>query len=556
MPLAACKSTSPPVPLSKGAFVFALAVCGSILGLGVLSRFSAGAVLDDAFMFVRYADRVLSEGRMAWNPGGEATYGPTSCLYLGVVVGVRIFAPGNAAFTAGLSSLIAGVCFLVLLAGLFRRYTDAPRGGERLLILAAFFSIAASAYDTASHFVSGMDTTFALAFLTAYLWIGKWHECTRSRAGVLWMGLWGGLAFFARPDLLIYSFLIPASMVVFGSDSRMVRHGVWILGITAVVASGQVWLASACFNSPLPLSFYAKGMGLYSDFLVEQYRLVPLVEGLSYLASYWYLFLIIGADLAFNFDAWRYRVSAVDRGLLVATCLFLLYYLLFVLQIMPSPQRFYYPTLPALLFLAAQGAVRLVERMPGAIRREISGTSKSVRILAAFLLLGCLFPGALSVCRAVGSQVYRGNLLNFDIFDNYEKRLSAYWFGLDAFSRLPDDLVIATTEVGRPAAMNPEKRIVDLTGLNETGFAHAGFSADRLFQTCRPDLIYMPHPHYRGMIEQIANHPHFVEHYAHFPASTLGAVMGVALRRDSEYFSLMHDIVNRGITDGRADQHF
>ncbi len=555
MQLAHCKWTSPLVPLPRGAFVFALAVCWSILGLGVLSQFSAGSVLDDAFMFVRYADRVLSEGRVAWNPGGEATYGPTSCLYLGVVLGVRIFAPDNAAFTAGLSSLTAGICFLCLLVGLFRRYTDAPPAGERLLILAAFFSIAASAHDTASHFVSGMDTTFALVFLTAYIRIGKWHECTRSRAGALWMGLWGGLAFFARPDLLIYSFLVPASMVVFGSDSRMVRHGVWILGLTAAAIGGQVWFASAYFNSPLPLSFYAKGLWLYSDFLVEQYRLVPLVEGLSYLASYWYLFLIVGADLAFNFGAWRCRVSAVDKGLLVATCLFLLYYLLFVLQIMPSPQRFYYPTLPALLFLAAQGAVRLVERIPDAIRREVSGSSKSVRIFAAFLLLGCLFPSALSVSRAVGSQIYKGNLLNFDIFDSYKKRLSTYWFGLDAFSRLPDDLVIVTTEVGRPAAMNPEKRIVDLTGLNEARFAHAGFSADRLFQTYRPDLIYMPHPHYKGMIEQIANHPHFVEHYEHFSASALGAVMGVALWRDSEYFSRMHDIVKGRITDGCADQN-
>ena len=414
MQLAHCKWTSPLVPLPRGAFVFALAVCWSILGLGVLSQFSAGSVLDDAFMFVRYADRVLSEGRVAWNPGGEATYGPTSCLYLGVVLGVRIFAPDNAAFTAGLSSLTAGICFLCLLVGLFRRYTDAPPAGERLLILAAFFSIAASAHDTASHFVSGMDTTFALVFLTAYIRIGKWHECTRSRAGALWMGLWGGLAFFARPDLLIYSFLVPASMVVFGSDSRMVRHGVWIPGAYGRGdRRGRSGLLRPISTPRFPCRFYAKGLWLYSDFLVEQYRVVPLVEGLSYLASYWYLFLIVGADLAFNFGAWRCRVSAVDKGLLVATCLFLLYYLLFVLQIMPSPQRFYYPTLPALLFLAAQGAVRLVERIPDAIRREVSGSSKSVRIFAAFLLLGCLFPSALSVSRAVGLTDLQGKSVEF-----------------------------------------------------------------------------------------------------------------------------------------------
>ena len=535
---------APRFSLQKGAFVFALVICGSILGLGVLARFSAGSVVDDAYMFVRYADRVLSEGRLAWNPGGEATYGPTSCLYLAVVTGLRIFASENAAVTAALSSLTAGLCFLGLFFGLIWRYADAPRVGKRLLILAALFTIAASAHDVASHFVSGMDTTFALAFLAAYIWIGKSNERAWSWAGSLWMGLWGGLAFFARPDLLIYSFLVPASMVVFGSDSRMVRHGLWVLGLTAVVVVGQVWFASAFFNSPLPLSFYAKGLTLYSSYFVKQYRLVPIVEGLSYLASYWYLFLIIGSDLAFNFRAWRSRVSAVDKGLLAATCLFLVYYLLFVLQIMPSPQRFYYPTLPALLFLAAQGAVRLVDRIPQTIRRETSAAAAPVHVFLAFLMLGCLLPSALTVSRGVGSRVYRGNLLNFDIYDNYRERLSTYWFGLDAFSRLPDDLVIATTEVGCPAAMNPEKQIVDLTGLNETEFAHAGFSADRLFETYQADLIYMPNPHYRRMIEQIANHPNFVENYAYFPASTLGAAMGIALRRDSGYYSLMHDIVN------------
>ena len=529
---------------SNGLFVFLLVVCGSILGLGVLARFSAGSVVDDAYMFVRYADRVLSEGRLAWNPGGEATYGPTSCLYLAIVACVRTFATENAAFTAALSSLTAGLCFLGLLFGLIWRYADVPRVGKRLLTLAAFFTIAASAHDVASHFVSGMDTTFALAFLTAYIWIGKSNECTWSWAGTLWMGLWGGLAFFARPDLLIYSFIVPASMVVFGSDSRRMRHGLWILGLTAAVAGGQVWFASTCFNSPLPLSFYAKGLTLYSSHFVEQYRLVPIVEGLSYLASYWYLFLIIGSDLAFNFRAWRSRVSAVEKGLLVATFLFLMYYLFFVLQIMPSPQRFYYPTLPALLFLATKGAVRLVERVPETVRREISAAAFPVHMFLAFVMLGCLLPSALTVSRGVGSRVYRENLLNFDIYANYRERLSAYWFRLDAFSRLPDDLVIATTEVGCPAAMNPEKQIVDLTGLNERAFAQEGFSADRLFETYRPDLIYMPNPHYRGMIEQIANHPHFVENYAHFPASALGAAMGIALRRESGYFPLMHDIIS------------
>ncbi|MDP6777923.1 MAG: hypothetical protein QGI83_14290, partial [Candidatus Latescibacteria bacterium] len=66
-------------------FGLVLAASLTVLGFGILARLSAGFVLDDAFMFVRYADRLLADGRLAWNPGGESTYGPTSLLYLAVV---------------------------------------------------------------------------------------------------------------------------------------------------------------------------------------------------------------------------------------------------------------------------------------------------------------------------------------------------------------------------------------------------------------------------------------------------------------------------------------
>ena len=108
---------------------------------------------------------------------------------------------------------------------------------------------------------------------------------------------------------------------------------------------------------------------------------------------------------------------------------------------------------------------------------------------------------------------------------------------------------MATTEVGIPAAMNPQKIIVDLSGLNETNFVRNGFSADYLFQNYQPDLIYMPHPHYQRTIEQISGHPHFVQSYEYFPASVLGVEMGVALKRDSRYHSEMRAIVKGGLND-------
>ncbi len=308
---------------------FVLAACCGVIGLGILSQFSAQFVLDDAYMFVRYADNLLSEGRLSWNPGGEATYGLTSCLYLGVVLAVRFLVSGNPALAAGLSSLVSGLVFVLLLAVLLRRYTDTRPAGGSLLALMGLFSLAVSIPYLASHFVSGMDTAFAFVFLTLYIILCRRYERHSSLARVLGLEIWGGLAFFARPDLMLFTFFVPVSMVLFGADRKAKRDGLWILGLTVGVTGVQVGFASYYFGSALPLPFYAKGMRLYGDYLIEQYRLVPFTEWLYYLASYWYLALIVGADLVLNFRRWRSGVSAVEKGLLIATCLFIFYYLFF-----------------------------------------------------------------------------------------------------------------------------------------------------------------------------------------------------------------------------------
>ncbi|WP_437649350.1 hypothetical protein [Sorangium sp. So ce362] len=89
-----------------------------------------------------------------------------------------------------------------------------------------------------------------------------------------------------------------------------------------------------------------------------------------------------------------------------------------------------------------------------------------------------------------------------------------YWFAIDRVSTLPDDLVMATTEVGMLGAMNLEKTIVDLAGLNDRRFALEPFSADRLFEAYKPDLIYMPHPHYVKMIDDLGAHPEMSRYVA------------------------------------------
>ena len=122
-----------------------ITVCLGVIALGILSKFSVLHVWDDAYIFVRYADNVLTYAGASWDPGGEVTYGLTSPLFLSIVLPIRILTPNNPAFTALLSSLLSGILFLGLLIALIGRYTYGGPTGRGVLALSLLFSLATSA---------------------------------------------------------------------------------------------------------------------------------------------------------------------------------------------------------------------------------------------------------------------------------------------------------------------------------------------------------------------------------------------------------------------------
>lgn len=518
--------------------------CCAVIALTVLYHFTDFYAWDDAYMFVRYADNFLSTGVLAWNPGGEATYGLTSPLYLLVVLPIRLLAPGNAAFVAVTGSLVCGVAFLILLVILVGRHTDASPLGRGFLVLLVLFVLAGAVFHTSQHFASGMDTMFAMAYLTAYILIAKDQEQRGTVGKALILGIWGGLAYFIRPDLMLYSAIVPLSMLVFAADGRARRHALIAGGVSAIVLAAEMGLAHAYFGTALPLPFYAKGTGLYGADLRSSYRLISVAQLVQYVSYFWLFFVLIAVDLILR-PGRRGKRSPVERGLLVATALFIVYYLGFVVQIMYMGARFYYPTLPAVAFLAAQSAARMVGRALPASDEQVRRVPRPLCWMALLVVLAALTPQAKLALDAVRAK--RGAIGRFSVLDDYRTNPEwrAYWFALDEFTALPDDLVMATTEIGRPGVMAPGKTIIDLSGLNEAAFARKGFSAELLIEDYRPDLIYMPHPGYRAMIAAIRGHPTFKTQYEHFPAEQLGTTMGIALRRDSKHYAAMRQIVTK-----------
>ncbi len=519
------------------------AVCIGFIALSVYYKFDVHSVWDDAYMFVRYASNLITDGVIAWKPNGEPTYGLTSLLFLGLVSSVRLLTD-NPVLVALIASTLGGVAFVALLLWLVGRHLQVSPFIHGLCFGLVAYSLVIGSDSLGGHFTSGMDTTFALAYLTGFLLLAVLQDRSPSLYKAILLGAMGALGFAVRPDLMLYSFAVPTATVLFSGKRTARLLALLTLAVIVVGLGLQLFLAKLYFGSPLPLPFYAKGMKLYGDYIHEVYKNYPIKALAAFLVNFRYLFIVLAVDLVLDPRGWWRRKSALDKGLLGATVAFMGYHFFFTLQIMGYNQRFYYPVLPVLVWLAINSLARLLGMISEEGRRCFARLPTTLWILTALCLLASTIP----TIRKIHNFGFEGQpVRNFEALQGYKKYDNTRWFRLDAFSALPDDLVMATTEVGKPVALNPGKAIIDLAGLNETLIARGGFDPKRFFERYRPDLIYMFHPHYREMIRRLESDAFFKQRYHYFPAEHIGCAMGLALLRESPYYKIMHRIVKEGL---------
>ena len=539
---------------------------GAILLLLLIQRLAAQMSvrysLDDAYMFVRYADNLIKEGCLCWNRAGPPTYGLTSVAYLLIVAPVRLLMPGSPCEAVVVSSAIGGLMLLGALGVLLWKHTAAPPQARGLVALFVLGTLCLRSYPLALHMSTGMDTTFAAAMLTLLFLAHKQLEQRRSRGLLAGVGLATGLMFLVRPDLLIFSWGVPAVAAAMARDRQQRRDMLLVLAVGAAVLGLELLGAYLYFGLPLPLPFYAKSLGSYTGQIVDMYRDTGRVYLVRFLRWYWHLFLVIGAGLV---PLLRRRglhaLSPVELGVLASTGVFIVYYLFFVMQIMPYGARFYFPCMPGLLFLAARSLALLFER-EGVPSRWLWRTHSALAGLVAGRRRRIV---ALMVAVVAASAGYAGRRIAQVAKSTIEHRAAgAYemsaryvnwtmgWYRLDELARLPDDLVMATTEVGAPAAFSPNRTIIDMAGLNDNEIVRRGFSPEVLFSLYNPDVIYMPHPHYSDMVNAILNDRRFKERYELFPDTRLKTLMGLAIRRDSRHYAAMRAIALKGPVEPRA----
>lgn len=506
----------------------------TILAAAVVSRLASRTppVWDDAYMFVRYAGNLLAEGRMVWNPGGEPTWGATSLAFVVVVAASKVLGIADPLRALVASSLACGTALLVLLARLAR---TAGRG-TIVFVLAA---LAVQARPLAAHLVSGMDTIFGAAWLAGYLVLAYRMRGQETSARATALGCVGGLALFARPELLLFSIGVPLGMALFGSDPGGRRSARLAAAVTAAVILAGVLAAWGVFGLPLPLPFYVKTLGVYGEAMRAAYEGTALRQAATFAA---YNTPSVIAAIA-GAVAWRRGKErpdlGIEVGLVAALVAFGLFETFAVTPIMFYEQRFFYPALPAVLALGCRGLV---------LARAESRT-----LLAACALLLVVPSAGLAREAMTGAPVdprrwsLRASRLAF----------ADDWFALDRLTELPDDLVIATTEVGHPGALLPGKTIVDLAGLNDAGLVRSGMRPAAVFLRRPPDWIYLPHGDYREFREAIEADPYFVAHYDVFRVGSLGSArvetggsvvrkpywLDVAIRRDGPHAATLRALL-------------
>jgi len=219
-------------------YILAIVAFLALLGISIGGLWDANVVWDDSYMFVRYADHFLAGQGISWNPGEGPVYGLTSLGYFLVIVLFRALLPGQAALTAMLASLSGALVFIILMFILLGRAI--PAGGKAKQAIRFFIigSLGLSIDPWRVHCLDGMDTTFALAWLTLYFLIAKWRQQAPRPAGAVIMGIVGGLSYWARPDLCLYAGLIPLVMLVLERDRRARKLSVLTLVITGALTGG------------------------------------------------------------------------------------------------------------------------------------------------------------------------------------------------------------------------------------------------------------------------------------------------------------------------------
>jgi len=291
--------------------------------------------MDDAFIFLRYAQNIATGQGYAFNPR-QPIEGTTSLLWTLSAAAGTVLGWGGPLLLK-IMGMLAGVAAVLGVA--LCRPVDS-----------SFFTRIFAACVLATYVpfallgVSGMETTFAAALLL----FAMHHLAARDRADRFTGAVLLSLAFLTRPDLALFFTALPLALLA-RKDDRAV-HRWWLLAVpVATVALATLWRWTSFHDlAPNPARMKAATLD------AAQWR-----AGFS-LAGSWLLDQAIIAPAALAAVALARKGTA---SLWLPLTLFAAYVCALGKPEMGLFYRFHLPAAPLLLALAAGGLTRLEQAL-------------------------------------------------------------------------------------------------------------------------------------------------------------------------------------------------
>lgn len=483
---------------------------------------------DDAFMFIRYAENILAGYGYTWNPGEALVYGNTSILYT-YVIALNKWLFGSFMTNSWIlisTTLIFGVVFLwALVQGLYQQVKSELLHNRWItglitipfLVLPLIFGF---------HISTGMETTLSLLlntlFVLAVLKFSQRDDVQPKH--VIIPAIIGYALFLCRPDNALVVALFPLLLLV---TQKKIKHFLYLASLLFVLIAIDSLIKYWAFGEILPLSFYAKKNG-FTEGYTAKYFWNP-VRYMTQIVAYTMPYIL----LIFVFI--RRKQLTWLFAFLLPVLLTFAYFLTFD-QIMGFDARLYFPFIPYIII----PAVLLLDKAIVDLKnRDFSGWEFNHIVAKTSLLVVFLFFTVFSKYRFINKYeayaIKAGNKHAIAIQDleqrKYNREVSIKRIN-DLLKQFPNDFVFAATEHGFISGDNPDKVIVDLSGLHNLEIAKNGYS-EKILKDTQPDFIWMPHQDLTVLHYNIRSGDYFQQEYEYI--SNVYA-FGCAMRKDSKYY--------------------
>ena len=501
---------------------------------------------EDAYMFIRYAKIWHLGYGEAWNIDEGPVYGNTSQLHFLWVLVLTAYGNLSDDSIIKISSYIPALLFIAWLPWFCVRHSTLFVGRapyqQYVLWLGIVGPLVYWHTPFAYHSLTGMDTSLSIlmnlwlidAILSYEKLSYEKSSCERSKSAYLLAAIVVSyLAYSTRPENILAVSLFSVLYFFFiMKDIPAVKK--YIAGLALLLLADTLF-KYFYFGDFLPLAFYSKKSGFIQG---------NAGAGFSHPAFYFFYFLsTILPYVILQFFSLR-NDNYFKQLVIIVPAILTMAYFFTMMTVMNMNGRYFYPFTP--YFITA--AVVTFNSNSINSKQYVKNTVLAVVALLLWWLLQV-------------SQHRNGDIVNYLLGDlhlcddslkipadnfagvGYHVDREGFVHVVNVLKDTPAGVRVAMSEHGFIGAKIPNTHIIDMTGLHDPYVAKHGFSASWLFEE-KPDMIWLPHWHNTCMIRDILTYETFRQHYVFYPGLF---TWGVALRKDSRYYTLLGDRVEEQV---------